>query len=823
MSDPRPDRARRRALPGGLRLRRQIWLSALALAWERLWPALWPAMATMGAFAVASLLGLWEVAPPWLHAVLLALFVAAFAAALWRARGAARPPGLEEAVRRLERESGVGHRPLSAMLDTPAGDAAGGETAGRRRDALWAAHRRRAVGFLRRLRVAWPRPALAARDPWALRGLLVLALAVSAAVAGDRAGDRFAAALAFADETPPAPPGRLTAWIDPPPHTGLAPVFLTPPAGVAPGASPPSGAHEVVAGSLLNAHVFGGAGAPVLAAGAAREAFERAGAGNFALRRELGADTEARIVQAGRELGAWRLSVIADAPPTVELGGEPEATRRGVLRLRYAAADDFGLDSVAARIHRGGADDAWPLAFALPLPGLAPTEARESSYHDLTAHPWAGSAVTLELAAIDNAGQEGRAAGFRMTLPERPFAHPVAIEIVALRRALALDRDTAEAAHEGLGAIMDATEAFSGDVVAFLGLAAARTRLELVEDRADIRPVVDLLWDVALRIEDGALALAEQELRAAQEELREALADGAPPEELTELMDRLRESLDRYLEMLAQSGREREMEEQDEDIGFNPGSLRRSRDDLQQMIDNARDLAETGARDAARDMLEQLQELLENMEPARPEENPAAAGGERMMQQLQEIMEGQDELLDETFRRAQQGGENERQTPGGDERTAAERQEALRRALGEVMRRLGEGGEPIPQPLGRAERSMQEAREELERARPDRAAEAQAEALAALQQGAEAVMNQLMAGETGQRPGRDGNPRDGVRDPLGRLPPGNNGDPGGFVEVPTGAAVQRSREIRDELRRRAGERARTRTDIDYIRRLLDMY
>ena len=95
----------------------------------------------------------------------------------------------------------------------------------------------------------------------------------------------------------------------------------------------------------------------------------------------------------------------------------------------------------------------------------------------------------------------------------------------------------------------------------------------------------------------------------------------------------LREALDRYLETLAQSRRERETAENRGEADFEPGALRRGRDDLQQMIDDARALAETGAHDAARDMLRQLRELLENMEPARPEADPQSAGGERLMEQ----------------------------------------------------------------------------------------------------------------------------------------------------------------------------------------------
>ena len=809
----------------GRRLARQLRLSALALLWERLWPALWPAAATAGVFAVVTLLGLWEAVPwGWLHAALLLAFAGILAAALWRARGAWRRPAFAAAMRRLESESGLEHRPLSAFLDSPAG---GADDPGR--DALWRAHRGRAARALGRLRVSWPRPALAARDPWALRALLLLVLAVSLVFAGDGIGDRFASAFAFERGRVAGAPGRLTAWVDPPVHTGLAPIFLTPAGGIAPGAPAPSGEHEVVAGSVLNARVLGGDGAPALAAALPEgnpTAFEAEGEGNYALRREIESDMAARIVQSGRDLGAWRFAVIADRHPTVAVADPPQATRRGVLRLAYEAADDFGLAAIDARIRRpdgeGEAEGAWPVAFPLPLSGMAPTEARESVYRDLTAHPWAGSPVVLELAATDNAGQRGVAPPYAMVLPERPFAHPVAIEIVARRRALALDRGVAGDVAVALEAVMAAPEAFSDDLVAFLGLAAARARLEYSESEAAYRGVIDLLWDVALRIEDGALAIAERELREAQEELRAALDEGADPEELAEMMDRLSEALDRYLEMLERSGRERETAENSEEADFEPGSLRRGRDDLQRMIDDARALAETGARDAAREMLQQLGEMLENMETARPEPDPQSAGGERLMEQLREIMEGQDELLEETFRRARQGGENESESPGQGE-DAVERQEALRRALGEVMRQLGEAAAQIPDPLGEAEQAMRESSRELERGRPDRSADAQAEALGLLQQGAEMAMNETMSGRSGQRPGRDDAQRREIRDPLGRLPPGNNGDPAGFVDIPTESAVQRSREIRDELRRRAGERARSRVDLDYIGRLLDMY
>jgi Asp-tRNA(Asn)/Glu-tRNA(Gln) amidotransferase A subunit family amidase len=109
--------------------------------------------------------------------------------------------------------------------------------------------RRKAVARLQRahaqialLRLAPPRPVLAAADPWAIRALVLLGLAASLVIAGPSAPLLLSRAL-HPDATPAAPSRApvLQAWITPPSYTGLAPVFLRPdsasisvPAGFAP-------------------------------------------------------------------------------------------------------------------------------------------------------------------------------------------------------------------------------------------------------------------------------------------------------------------------------------------------------------------------------------------------------------------------------------------------------------------------------------------------------------------------------------------------------------------------------------------------------------
>ncbi|MBR0672482.1 DUF4175 family protein, partial [Neoroseomonas soli] len=145
------------------RLARRTRLARLALWWEAAWPALWPPLGVIGLFVVAALSGLPLLLPPWLHLALLAGFAAALARTGQRALRHLHLPALPAAERRLERDSGLPHRPIATLGDRPTGNDPVAL-------ALWQAHRRRAEERLSALRVAPPRPGLAARDPRALRG-----------------------------------------------------------------------------------------------------------------------------------------------------------------------------------------------------------------------------------------------------------------------------------------------------------------------------------------------------------------------------------------------------------------------------------------------------------------------------------------------------------------------------------------------------------------------------------------------------------------------------------------------------------------------------
>src|SRR5690606_5501361 len=73
----------------------------------------------------------------------------------------------------------------------------------------------------------------------------------------------------------------------------------------------------------------------------------------------------------------------------------------------------------------------------------------------------------------------------------------------------------------------------------------------------------------------------------------------------------------------------------------------------------------------------------------------------------------------------------------------AEMQEELRRRLGDFMRKLGEGNGRNPEPVGEAERSLKEAGDALGRAQPGEAVGPQGDAIERLQDGAQALGEQM--------------------------------------------------------------------------------
>src|SRR5689334_7143077 len=156
---------------------RYVALSRAALLWERVWLALWPASGIAGLFVAAALFDVFSSLPWALHALILSATLTGIGLALYFGLRQLKLPGWTDGARRLERNSGFAHRPISEANDRMV--AGLGDTWA---EELWKLHLAQRLAAIGRFRVAWPSPGLGARDPRHVRFAVVVLLAAAIVV-----------------------------------------------------------------------------------------------------------------------------------------------------------------------------------------------------------------------------------------------------------------------------------------------------------------------------------------------------------------------------------------------------------------------------------------------------------------------------------------------------------------------------------------------------------------------------------------------------------------------------------------------------------------
>ena len=783
--------------PQDRKLSRHLRLARLALAWEESWPLLWPILALIVFLAGLALLGVLPDLPGWLHLIVLVGFAAALIFALLRLRRF-RWPTIEEGRRRLERASGLAHGPLQALANSLATGAHDPVA-----QSLWRAHRRRLTAVLAQLRIPLPGPVLPRHDPMGLRFAALLLLIVALPGGWRDAPARFERAISPDMVWLLGAPPTLQVWITPPEYTRQPPVLLE---NLAPGETA-----VVPSGSRLLAELQGGRGGATLELAGKSHDFQRFDDHSARLEMALTEGGDLVVRQGWRTVGTWRLNVPPDHAPAIAFAKVPDADPNGRLRFDIEASDDYGIAKTWIEVALADRPDAKPIAVELPLAGH-PRHVQQSSWHDLTASPWAGLKVRLTPRATDDAGQSGAGDPLTITLPERPFRNPVARAIVALRKGLAAHPDDRDKAILGIEDIYSIPRAWLDDTLVALALSDAMARLEYDVADAAIPSVLDILWQTALRVEEGDRPAAERAVDDAAQALEKALTENAPEQEIERLTAELQAAIDRMLRAMVEEALKNGAEIPE----ALPDQRTVSRDDLNRMLDQMREMSRTGSRDAARQTLDQLRQMLDGLRAGRP----STASREQMEQArrlsdaLQSIDRDQQQLLDETYRQSQDGTKRGQPDAG-----AAARQEALRRRLDEALQSLGDLGADIPDALGDAEQAMRQANKALGQGDQDSAVAAQTEALDKLRQGSQAANRALAQRMNGSGISRE--PGRAQGDPLGRPLNNGRGNPDDeTVKIPTQADIQKAREVLDELRRREGDAHRPTAERDYLDRLL---
>ncbi|MEA2838138.1 MAG: hypothetical protein QOD89_2688 [Bradyrhizobium sp.] len=842
-----------------LRLAEALQRARFAIAWERSWPHLARLLTVGGLFLVVSWAGLWLALPSLARAAGLCLFAALALAALFPLFKF-RWPSREDALSRLDRGTGIRHRPATALTDTLASQDPVAL-------ALWQAQRERTLASIKRIRAGLPSPRLTIHDPRALRALVAVMMVAAFVAAGEDRTARIAAAFDWQGVLSP-PNIRVDAWVTPPVYTGKPPVILS--AANKDAAAPDAGPLLVPAGSTLIVRSSGGS-LDVEVGGGLTEAApaEQAPKGTNEKHFTIAGDGTAHV-RAPSGQPQWKFSAVADRAPTIALAKDPERQARGSLQMSYKIEDDYGVTEAQARLAARpgeaakGAAAARPLfdppKFALVLPNARTRNGVGQTVKDLSEDPYAGADVTLTLTAKDEAGNEGKSEPFNMRLPERLFTKPLARALIEQRRALALDANQNSQVYTALDALMIAPELFTPEAGQYLGLYSVTRQLEAARTDDAMRAVVASLWSLAVTIEDGNITDVDKALRAAQEALKQALERGASDEEIKKLTENLRAALDKFLQQLAERLRNNP---QQLARPLDPNARVLSQQDLKNMLDRMERLSRSGDKDAARQLLEQLQQMLENLQMAQPGQN-GDSDMEQALNELGDMIRKQQQLRDKTFKQGQDNRRDRQRGKQGDksmsdlqqdqqglrDRLQKLQQELAKRGMGQKGQK-GEKGQKGQQGqqgqqgqgqdgdqgdqgdgddnLGDADTAMGDADGRLGEGNADGAVDSQGKALDALRKGAQSLAQQMQPGDgDGQNDGpgnRAGRQQSGGRDsdPLGRPLRGREFGDDLTVKIPGEIDVQRVRRILEELRRRLGDPLRPQIELDYIERLLKDY
>ena len=724
-----------------------------------------------------------------------------------------RWPSAPEVTQRLERVSGLEHRPLSGVQDVLINHKKP-ETR-----SLWASRRDSLIKLLPQIHLSKPQAFMAEKDPYALRLVILLFFMTGLLMAGPHAGQRIKNGL-FPDDInlQRRMASGLNVWITPPEYTHLEQAVLQ---------GKGQGTLEIPQGTKIKANITSGLGRPVLYIDDAACPFEKSEDGGYSLEMEIPAGEHIAIRQMLIPLTSWDYKLIADTPPVLALKEEQSVISGGSVRFPLTVQDDYGVEEITMHMRLDPMVEEAPLGedivetrSVMSAPGA---EVEISPVYNLAHHTWAGLPVEFTFEAKDHLGQTSITPPIKMVLPERAFTHPIAQGLIAERKKIIW---APEAKHmdiaRDLEALLTMPSAFHDDIVVFLGLRTAASRLYYTEhpNIETSKAVIALLWNLALRVEDGNLSLAMRQVRDAQQALENLLRNPeATEEDIAEVMHDLRSALAEYMNELARELQKRIAEDGGQWPMISPEMFSQnvSPDALANFLNQLEQQMRDGNRDSAQDMLSKLQQFMDMLDPSVARPMPQDM---QMMEQgigeLQELINRQEDLLQQTRRQTL--------NPDSDVQDHKVEQESLRYILGQLMLEADEKIGEIPKSMGLAEQEMRSSAEALGEGQPAQSVPHQEQALEYLKQAQQSLADQLMARMkqmTGMMLGG------GRLDPLGRSS-GNkngNGNPlfGSPVKIPSDAERKRAQEVLELLRRRSGERDRPEMELQYYDRLLKQF
>lgn len=688
--------------------------------------------------------------------------------------GQFKPVSQRDAVRRLETDSALSHRPLTGQSDRIATEG---------NSDLWTLEKNRQKNLLSRLRFSKPFFDISARDPYSLRILILLVLFCTYFVSPQLWRHRIAEGLTLQSADHKQDKAGTESFaqlrITPPPYAGMKPLLLN---------KASDKAVEILAGSRIEADIRSPHAQPVLKMGDKAFQFNRKDEKSVWKASVVIPQTDhIRITTYDWPRFSQEVNWLDDKPPVVSWKTPPLTLPSGETRITLKVTDDFGIKKVILRAilapdekrPRFGRDLMIERNVSLPVRNQT---ADVTSVFDLTGHPWAGLKVSLLAEVEDFAGNISGAEPVDIIIPTRKFRNPAAEKISQVRNSLLNNLMPLEDLVRGIETVLFNPQTYGWDPIVTLSLRSAGGRLYYSQNIADQESAAATLWSAALRIENGATAETAKSLQSALEKLQEALQNG-DKEQAAQLMQQFLQALGQHIQALAQKIRNSNQDMMTQSLNM------KSIDDFLKKLQSD---IQNGNMEEAMKKLGSLQQLTDFMNTSMTQGVPENI--QEMMKELekfQQLVDRQKKLLDDTRAQPDKFEEKSKEQRAiNSETPGLPPLQPIKTEMDQSAAALD--GKDAPTSVGHQEKILDQLKNQSKQK----------------QQQLEQALQQMMS-LSAQQPAS--------RDPLGKSQSGLSDE---NIEIPDGQTPKRADQIIKTLRERSGDMSRPLDERNYYQRLL---
>lgn len=779
-------------------------LSSLSLVIERIWNGFWDSILIVILFLSLAILKIPQNLPETLNIILISAVISSFT---WRfLTGLKNTPSLSlhEIRRKIEKISNLKHRPLDAIKDCPLQNNA--EISN-----LWEKHVAAAKNSLKLIRSYTPKIMVAKKDIYYLRYSIpiffIAALAItpySNWAVNIKSGfiPKIEVSLNILGK------GILELWVESPSYTNKQAEFII------------SSKHEllnnteikVVEGSILKARSSGYIFPSYIMYGRKFYKLPSLEKDKELLSININKDEEIILISNLINFRKWKIKVVKDTAPEITITNiTPSASYS--TKLEYNVNEDFGIKEIDAYFKLKDATKN-NITYKFPI-NYDNQTASQVHLEDLTSNPWAGKEVDFFIKTKDTVNQISESKTLTFTLPERQFKNTIARRIIEARKTIAQEtffdnKELKQEVAENLAEIAIHPHLYKWDIVSFMALNSAIRRIITYKDNSN--ETMQLLWDIAVQLEDGGVTSSQKKLYQALQKLQTAATQqNLSNAEKQDLVKEVQQAVSEYLQSLAKEMQD--MLKQGKTLPSIPSKLADKLSkgiDIEKFLEKMQEMSETNSYKDLADMAKNLRNNIDNFDINKIDEmQKNTAEAMEALNKLDAITKRQQELLDKT------NNTKERESI----KSLSKDQSILKNELAEVTKKLSSILPKLPQGLASAYNDMSNSVDSLEKTFSKSAALHQEAALKSLQQAldeatdkiAESLQNSLMSFGFMPEGGNYGK----NYDPLGRNLNDEN------IKIPGQSEGRMIKKIIEELRRRSNDFKRKEQEREYLERLIN--